>query len=60
MTLKDSLVAKKELYFEEFDTTDDFKEKFRRRITQYVQALRTADASQLTGENASRPKDEIR
>jgi Domain of unknown function (DUF4062) len=58
IALKDSIVAKKELYFEEFDDVDDFKEKIRRRITKYVQRLRVSDSNQLPSENASPPKEQ--
>jgi hypothetical protein len=59
IALKYSIVTKKELYFEEFDDLDDFKEKIRRRITKYVQRLRVSDSSQLPSENASPPREEL-
>ena len=56
LALKDSIIAKKELYFEEFENIEDFKEKFRRRITRYVQALQISGARQPSAENINRPK----
>jgi len=51
IALRESIITKKELYFEEFDNVHDFQTKFRRCVTRYVQSLRNLDASQLPNES---------
>jgi Domain of unknown function (DUF4062) len=58
LALRESLIAKKELYFEEFGDIKDFEKKFRRCIVRYVQGLRTLDASQLPGDTGTRPSND--
>ena len=46
LQLRNSIIAGKELYFEEFKDSREFEKKFRRRIVRYVQELQSDDANQ--------------
>ncbi|MBF0384146.1 MAG: DUF4062 domain-containing protein, partial [Magnetococcales bacterium] len=43
LDFKESLIAEKQILFEEFGQIDDFQKKFRKRITTYVRSLKARD-----------------
>ncbi len=53
IAFRENVIARKELYFEEFRSANEFEDKFRRCVTRYVQNLLALDRSESVASQSS-------